>query len=553
MTQPQAPSPAQTLKALLAERNLSAAELARTSGVSVASLSRILSGKVNPSFESMSRLARALEVPLDRLAPPTAPARAGSVAVAQTESSHVQALFVLENTDHSANAAASLLENAARGAWTQSWTEAYVDPSLPQPTATSHEQVGTRKVTVTMTFPHTMMEGGSVPGMLSVIAASLTGTGARLVDVRIPETLVRTFTGPTFGLRGLRDATNKHGRPLLMCSIRPLHGLSPRQYGRAVFEALAGGVDFTADPTLLHHIPLNPWRERFRFVAEAVHAATRETNEFKSHAVNISAATVEEMIERAQWAKDLDLALVMVDSAAIGWSGVQSIAAWCRKNDMIICAMGGRALGGEMLSEQLQAKLLRLAGCDVVSTGSPLRGNVSNRRYVSGVLGALRDDATSVLEDAGQYFGQGYGGLAAACPAIGGGHNPWHFPRLLDAVGDNVIIQCGGSVMGHPSGFGAGATANRTALEAVVLARNEGQNIAVEGRNILSHAARYSPELKSALDHYQEGSFLFGVVSTQMSGQFTSPVRPTSGTIVPGSTPTITPFRKPSHDEGDDE
>ncbi|MFZ2620251.1 MAG: RuBisCO large subunit C-terminal-like domain-containing protein [Alphaproteobacteria bacterium] len=540
------PSPAAALKALLDERNISAAEVARASGVSVASISRILSGKVNPSFESMSRIAAAVGVPLDYLAPQGVGKKPATESAAASQS--VGALFVLEGTDHDAAAAANLLENAARGSWGNSWTDVYADADLPTPTVVQSIQTGTRQVQVELAFPHTMVEAGSLAGVLSVVSASLTGTGARLVDVRIPDVLVRTFAGSAFGLRGLRDSTNKHGRPLLATTIRPLHGLSPRQYGRAVYETLAGGVDITADPTLLHHIPLNPWRERFRFAAEAVHAAGRDTNEFKTHAANITAPTVEDMLERALWAKDLELAMVLVDSAAVGWSALQSVAAWCRKNDMLLCAMGGRALGGEMLSEQLQAKLLRLAGCDIVSTGSPLRGNVANRRYVAGVLNALRDDTVALAPDHGHYFSQNFAGLTAACPALGGGHNPWHFPRLIDAVGHDAIVQCGGSVMGHPAGFGAGATATRVALEAVVLARNEGQNLAVEGRNILSHAARYSPELKAALEHYQEGSFLFGVVS----GRFgLAAPRPTAGTIIPGATPTVTLF--PTKPEGDKE
>ncbi|MCP5404734.1 MAG: helix-turn-helix domain-containing protein [Pseudomonadaceae bacterium] len=542
------PSLAVRLKDILASRKLSAAEVARQSGVSVASLSRILAGKVNPSFESMARLAKTLGVPLDVLADDGTPAPHGH---AQTQHvAGIGALFTLDHTDLSPDGAAELLQNAARGHWNHSWTDAYVDATLPLPRAVRATQVGTKRIEVELSFPHTMVEAGSVAGLLSVISASLTGTHARLLDICIPDVLVRTFDGPVFGIRGLRDTTNKHGRPLLAATVRPLHGLSPRQYGRAAFESLAGGIDMTADPTLLHHIPLNPWRERFRFVAEAVHAAGRDTGEFKTHAVNVTAPTVEQMVERCQWAKDLELATVLVDSASIGWSAMQSLSAWCARNDMVLCAMGGRALAGDMMSEQLQAKLLRLLGCDVVSTGSPLRGNVSNRRYVGGVLSALRDDAVSVHPDNGHYFTQTFAGLNTACPAVGGGHNPWHFPRLLDAVGDASIIQCGGSVMGHPWGFGAGATAARVALESVVMARNEGQNINVEGRSILQHAARYSPELKAALEHYQEGSFLFGVVS----GPFARAGKPNAGSIIPASTlPTVTPFRKPDNDDNHEE
>lgn len=534
-----------TIKQLLAENHLSAAELARRADISVASLSRIISGQTNPSFESVTRLARALNVSLDTLSPSQETSHTAHATATNTYP--LQAIYTLENTDHTPETATQLLTQAALGSWVNSWTHAYVAPTIPQPEVTKAEQVGTRRLQISLNFPHEMLEKSSIPGILSVAGSALTGTGAKLLDIRIPDPLLRTFNGPAFGPRGLRDTFNKHGRPLLTCTIRPMYGLSPRLYGRAAFESLIGGVDITADPTLLHSIPSNPWRERFRFVAEAAAAATRETNEFKTHAVNITAATIEDMQERALWARDLELALVMVDSAAIGWSAMQSMAAFCAKNELLLCAMGGRALGGDMLSEQLQAKLLRFAGADVVSTGSPLRGNVSNRRYVTGVLNALRDEHLPQAADLGHYVEQPLAGLTASMPAIGGGHNPWHFPRLIDAVGADTLIQCGGSVMGHPHGSQAGAVACRTAIEALIQAQGEGQNLNVDGRHILGKAARYSAELKTALETFQEGSFLFGVIH--------SAPKPTEGSVIPHGTnpsPTITPFRNPNEPTNED-
>lgn len=525
---------ASRLKTLIQQRGLTAAGLARQAGLSVASLSRILSGQTNPSFQSVSRIAAALGVGLESLSP------APTQATAPLAENTVRAVYTLENTDHSTQEAGQLMLQAALGSWSHSWMHPYVAEGIEAPTLASASQSGSHRQQVQLAFPHQLVEGGSVASLLSVVTSALSGTGARLLDVTVPPTLIRTFSGPAFGLRGLRDTFNKHGRPLLACTIRPMHGLSPRLYGRAAFEALIGGVDITVDPALLHSIPSNPWRERFRFVAEAAAAASRETNEFKTHAVNITAPTMEDMLERATWAKELELAMVMVDTAAIGWSAVQSLGAFCAKNELILCALGTRSLNGSMLSEQLQAKLLRICGADAVSTGSPLRGNVSNRRYVTGVLSALRDDSLPAQPEAGHHLPQPFEGLTAAIPAVGGGHNPWQFPRLIDAIGDNALIQCGGAVMSHPWGGQAGATACRTAIEALVQARGEGHNLNVEGRSILLKAAKYSPDLKQALDTFQEGSFLFGVVHTLS--------RPTEGSILPGTnnpSPTITPFRRP--------
>ena len=514
---------ARTLKIVMDEQEINAAELSRQSGVSMASLSRILSGTVNPSFSNMVKIATALGVGLDNLTntqsrPDLLTVEGSNQSAAQTEPGtelNLVATFVLQDTDHTPAEAAKLLENAACGSWVSSWTEDYVSTNTRRPQASGARKINANQVEVDLTFPHDMIEDGSLTGMLSVLAAAVTSTGARMVDVRVPEVLLRTFYGPTFGIRGMRDMMNKHGRPLLSTTLRPMNGLSPKMYGRAAYEALKGGVDFTCDPTLLHSIPGLTWRERYRYTAEAIHTAGTETGEYKSHMVNITAGTLEEMIERADWAKELDINTVMVDSAAIGWSALQSISHWCRNNDMILAAMGGRALNGNMMSEQLEAKLLRLAGCDIASIGSPLKGNVVQRRYSIGTIQTMRANQIAAAPEGGILFDQPFAGMESCMPAVGGGHNPWHFPRLLDALGNDTIIQCGGSVMGHPWGSAAGATANRVAVEAIVQARGEGRTLNVDGRNILQRATKYSPELKTALEFWQEGNFLFGVVLGQ--------------------------------------
>jgi ribulose-bisphosphate carboxylase large chain len=56
-------------------------------------------------------------------------------------------------------------------------------------------------------------------------------------------------------------------------------------------------------------------------------------------------------------------------------------------------------------------------------------------------------------------------------------------------------------------GIQAGATANRVALEAMVLARNEGRDIWTEGSAILADAARDCRPLEAALDTWGEVTF----------------------------------------------
>jgi ribulose-bisphosphate carboxylase large chain len=63
-------------------------------------------------------------------------------------------------------------------------------------------------------------------------------------------------------------------------------------------------------------------------------------------------------------------------------------------------------------------------------------------------------------------------------------------------------------------GIQAGARANRVALEAMVLARNEGKDIWNEGPAILADAAKHCAPLQAALDVWGEITFNYASTDT---------------------------------------
>lgn len=93
-----------------------------------------------------------------------------------------------------------------------------------------------------------------------------------------------------------------------------------------------------------------------------------------------------------------------------------------------------------------------------------------------------------------------------------GGIHVWHMPALLAIFGDDSVLQFGGGTQGHPWGNAAGAAANRVALEACVKARNLGRDLEREARDILTEAARTSPELAMAMETWKEIKFEFDTV-----------------------------------------
>ncbi|KAK9114484.1 hypothetical protein Syun_021281 [Stephania yunnanensis] len=69
----------------------------------------------------------------------------------------------------------------------------------------------------------------------------------RLEDLRIPIASIKIFQGLPYDIQVERDKLNHYGRPLLRCTIKSKLGFSAKNYGRAVYECLRGGLDFTKD------------------------------------------------------------------------------------------------------------------------------------------------------------------------------------------------------------------------------------------------------------------------------------------------------------------
>ena len=112
-----------------------------------------------------------------------------------------------------------------------------------------------------------LFEEGSIANLTSSIIGNVFGFKAlkalRLEDMRIPPHYVKTFQGPPHGIVMEREYLDKFGRPLLGATVKPKLGLSAKNYGRVVYEALRGGLDFTKDDENINSQPFMRWRDRY--------------------------------------------------------------------------------------------------------------------------------------------------------------------------------------------------------------------------------------------------------------------------------------------------
>ena len=278
----------------------------------------------------------------------------------------------------------------------------------------------------------------------------------RLEDMRLPVAYVKTFQGPATGIVVERERLDKFGRPLLGATVKPKLGLSGRNYGRVVYEALKGGLDFTKDDENINSQPFMHWRERFLYCMEAVNKAQAATGEIKGTYLNVTAGTMEDMYERAEFAKELGSVIIMID-LVIGYTAIQSMAKWARRNDMILhLHRAGHSTYTRQrnhgVSFRVIAKWMRLAGVDHIHAGTVVGKLEGDPATTRGYYDICREDFNPTKLEHGVFFDQHWASLNKLMPVASGGIHAGQMHQLLDHLGEDVVLQFGGGTIGHPHG-----------------------------------------------------------------------------------------------------
>ncbi|MDQ2709308.1 MAG: form I ribulose bisphosphate carboxylase large subunit [Actinomycetota bacterium] len=414
-------------------------------------------------------------------------------------------------------AGAAVAGESSTATWTVVWTDRLTDHAHYQAKCYKVEAVPSTpgQYIAWIAYDMDLFEEGSIANLTSSIIGNVFGFKAlkalRLEDMRIPTHYVKTFQGPAHGIVMEREWLNKYGRPLLGATTKPKLGLSARNYGRVVYEALRGGLDFTKDDENINSQPFMRWRDRYLHCMEAVNRAQAETGEIKGHYLNVTAGTMEDMYERAQVAKDIGSVIIMID-LTIGYTAIQSMSNWARANSMILhLHRAGYATWSRQKNHgvnfRVLAKWMRLAGVDHIHAGTVVGKLEGDPNAIAGYYDTLRLDHVAANPVKGLYFDQDWASMPGVMPVASGGIHAGQAHQLLHHLGEDVVLQFGGGTIGHPMGVSAGAAANRVAVEAVIKARNEGRDYLREGEDILKQAAKKSRELDVALATWGDISF----------------------------------------------
>lgn len=313
---------------------------------------------------------------------------------------------------------------------------------------------------IKIAYPIELFEVNNVPQILSSIAGNIFGMKAvrnlKLLDVEFPEKIVKKHKGPQIGIKGVRKFMKVKDRPLLASVPKPKVGYSASEYAKIAYQIWSGGLDFVKDDENLTSQSFIKFEKRLNFVMKAREKAERETGEKKSYFINITAET-EEMKRRAKLVADYGNEYVMIDILTSGFASLQTMRNYLE--DLHLAIHAHRAMHAAFtrnkkhgISMLVIAKFARLIGVDNLHVGTVVGKLVSPKEEVYQLKQFLRSE---------------WYGKKKTFPVSSGGLHPGLLPFIVKFFGNDVIIQLGGGVHGHPKGAYYGAKACREALEAI--------------------------------------------------------------------------------------
>lgn len=360
------------------------------------------------------------------------------------------------------------------GTWTEVTTQSKsVWKNLHARILEADEETGFLKIA----YPLELFEPGNLSQLLSSVAGNIFGLGKvknlKLLDLAFPEKYIKSFPGPVFGSQGVRELTGILDRPLIGCIIKPKLGLDSRTHAQVAKEVFEGGVDFVKDDENLTSQIFNSFENRVREVTKRCYHVLKRDN--KIYAFNVTASS-EVMEQRARFVKNHGGNCVMIDFLTSGFAGLQML----RNKNFGLIIHGHRAMHAAFnripnhgISMMVLTKLARLAGVDSLHSGT--------------VVGKMEGEKSEILKINRFLLSEWYG-IKPVLPVASGGLHPGLIPELIKILGNEVLLNFGGGIHGHPKGSKEGAKACLAALRAVK-----------KGIPLLKYAKSYE-ELRLALD-----------------------------------------------------
>ncbi len=323
---------------------------------------------------------------------------------------------------------------------------------------------------VRIAYPAELFEMGNLPEILSSIGGNIYGmksvNGLLWEDINIPKKMLKSFKGPRYGIEGLRRKFKVKGRPFVGTIVKPKVGLNSREHAQVAYDAWKGGCDIVKDDENLTSQNFNKFKKRFLLTNKLREKAEKETGEKKAYLINCTAET-KMMQKRIKFVENNGGNYIMLDILTLGWSALQTARDFTKLP--IHAHRAGHAMfdrnANHGMSMEIIAQLARMIGVDTLHIGAVVGKMVGPKEEVLHIEEEIESQYTKKTK---KNLEQKWYGVKPVLSVASGGVYPEIVPDIMKNMGDDVVIQAGGGIHGHPFGTQAGATAMRQAVDSVL-------------------------------------------------------------------------------------
>jgi len=265
----------------------------------------------------------------------------------------------------------------------------------------------------------------------------------RAIKIDFPNSVTKHFSGPKFGITGMRKFTGQYNKPLFGAIIKPKIGIGPETLLDMVKELVDGGVDFIKEDEIMSNPSFCSLDRRVEMISNYLSSQSRKV--VFCHTINCDPHV---LVDRVRRIHSLGGNGVHINV----WSGYGSYNS-IRKLDLpIYChfqSSGAKVVTSVnnqfSISWSVICQLATMMGVDTIQTG--MVGGYSN------------DDPEEILECI-RILREGN-----TLPALSCGLHPGLIDKITSLVGNDYLGNAGGAVHGHPSGTLAGSRAMRQAID----------------------------------------------------------------------------------------
>lgn len=382
------------------------------------------------------------------------------------------------------DAAASIAAESSTGTWTKVFDGKDSGVPMAGKIRAIAYDLDYKNFIFKVAYPIELFELDNVSGLLAGIVGNIAGmkmvSAMRVYDIRFPRPMINAFPGPRYGVDGLRKLLKKPKGFLVATVPKPKIGRSDLEQSRLakiLFTSGHGSYDGIKDDENLTNLFFNRFEKRTKLILKELKKAERLTGSKKFYLCNTTHSNVDKMLSRANFIKKNGGIIMMMDVITTGFAGTDTIR---RKNPGLAIhahrAMHGfitrdnspgvhgeGKLYGFSISMVALAKIFRLLGVDSIHGGSPLAKmeDYGEAKYIQQVL----QEKNLMPHKKIPSLGQNWYHIRPVWMTASGGLHPGDFEAVLKELGEDIIIQCGGGLLGHPQGVERGVEAIEEARE----------------------------------------------------------------------------------------